>query len=117
MSAQPIDLFTARQLRDAGMQQATDHAQDLCFDWPERAYGFLEGYARQNATFISEDVSEASKAVPSFPQPPTDRAWGSIYVKAQRAGLIEQYGAGRSRRRHASICPRWRSLVFVGGAA
>jgi hypothetical protein len=117
MSAQPIDFFTARSLRNHGMQQAIDHAQDLCFDWPERAYAFLEQFARANPEFISEDVSDASKSVTGFPQPPSDRAWGSVYVKAARAGLIEQCGAGRSRRRHASICPKWRSLVYAGGAA
>lgn len=112
-----IDFTAARVARDAGMAQSIDRAQDLCFDWPERAYAFLEAYARENACFISEDVSDAAHADPRFPTPPTDRAWGAIYRKAVNAGLIEQYGAGRSRRRHASICHRWRSLVFVGGAA
>jgi hypothetical protein len=118
MSAQlAIDFLQARTARDAGMRRAIDHAQDLCFDWPERAYAFLEAYARHNAEFISEDVSDAAHANPRFPTPPTDRAWGAIYRKAANAGLIEQCGAGRSRRRHASICPKWRSLVFMGGVA
>ena len=112
-----IDFTAARQRRDTGIQQAIDHAQDLCFDWPERAYAFLEAFARENATFISEDVSDAAHADTRFPTPPTDRAWGSVYRKAASAGLIEQCGAGRSRRRHASICPKWRSLVYAGSVA
>lgn len=103
--------------RDAGMARAVDHAQDGCLDWPERAYAFLVAYAHCHATFISEDVSDAAHAERSFPAPPTDRAWGSVYRKAASAGVIVQCGAGRSRRRHASICPKWRSLVFAGSAA
>lgn len=111
-----ITASTARIARDAGIKQAIDHAQDLCFDWPERAYAFLVEFAQNNERFISEDVSDASKSVRGFPQPPTDRAWGSAYIRAAKEGVIVQDGAGRSRRRHASICPMWRSLVFIGSA-
>lgn len=114
---QPIDLAAARAQRDAGMQRAIEHAEDLNEDWSEQAYDFLIAFAQRNATFQSEDVSDASKRVTGFPQPPTDRAWGSIYTRAARAGVIEQHGIARSRRRHASVCILWRSLVFGGNVA
>lgn len=117
MSQTVLDFESARAQRDAGMQCALDHAADLCFDWPERAYAFLLDFAKYNATFQSEDVSDASKQVRGFVQPPTDRAWGAIYTKAVRNGVIEHHGVARSRRRHASICILWRSLVFRGSAA
>lgn len=115
MSAQgAFDFSAARAARDQGMQRTTQHAADDCLDWPDRAYAFLVAFARSHETFQSEDVSNASKLDPSFPQPPTDRAWGSLYVKAQNAGVIEPYGMARSRRRHASVCILWRSTTFAG---
>jgi hypothetical protein len=106
-----MDLFEAAAARDLGMLRAAKHAEATHMGWNDRAYAFLEAYARQHKDFISEDVSDASKQV-DFPQPPTDRAWGSVYRKAIKDGLIIQIGSGRSRRRHASICPRWGSLVY-----
>lgn len=103
------DLFdyAERQAR-AGMKRAAENAPA---GWPALAYAFLVRFAREHETFISEDVSAASKRA-GLVQPPTDRAWGSIYRRAAKAGVIRQDGTGRSSRRHASICPRWRSLVF-----
>lgn len=106
-------LRAARVERDVNMARALDKADRAVTGWPDLAYAFLELHARRHQYFISEDVSDASKAE-QLEQPPTDRAWGSIYTKAAKAGLIVQDGSGRSRRRHASICPRWRSLIYAG---
>jgi hypothetical protein len=109
---QPDLLIEAQRMRDEGMRLALEHAELIEDHWGEIAYAFLVAYAQRTSLFISEDVSDASKADTAFPQPPTDRAWGSIYKRAIRAGIIVQAGAGRSRRRHASICPLWRSTLF-----
>ena len=101
----------ARRERDAGMAQATDHADDVVPEWQDMAFDFLVAFAKRHPFFISEDVSYASKGA-GFPQPPTDRAWGSVYRRAAKAGLIVQHGIGRSNRRHRSICPQWRSLCM-----
>ena len=93
-----------------GMETAGEHADDVHEGWREHAYEFLLTYASKHPLFISEDVSDASKEA-GFPQPPTDRAWGSVYLRAQRARVIAKAGIGRSRRRHASICPLWQSRV------
>lgn len=106
-----FDNAMARAAADAGMRQALAHAEEEHFGWPDLAYLFLERYARQHQRFISEDVSDASIAW-GLVQPPTLRAWGGIYRRAKKAGLIVCDGVGRSWRRHASICPMWRSLVF-----
>lgn len=109
-----MDLFQhAEAQRDLGMMRAARHAETVHVGWNDQAYAFLEAFAKQHKDFISEDVSDASKKV-EFPQPPTDRAWGSVYRKAIKEGIILQVGAGRSRRRHASICPRWGSLIYRG---
>lgn len=106
-----LDHAVARAQAIEGMQRALDHANRVITKWGDLAYVFLEQYARTNLSFISEDVSDASKKW-GMAQPPTDRAWGAIYTRALKAGLIEQDGSGRSRRRHGSICPRWKSKIF-----
>ena len=113
------DLFAWGESQRAaaeGMRQAADHANKERHGWTADAYIFLLAFAERNTLFISEDVSSASKAL-GFPQPPTDRAWGAVYRKAIRDGVITQEGTGRSSRRHASICPRWRSQIYRGVAA
>lgn len=116
-------LTDAVQLGVAGMARALDHANAATLDalgkddlsWGDLAYAYLLRYARAHEEFISEDVSYASRLWGMI-QPPTDRAWGAIYTKAARHGYIIQVGAGKSRRRHGSICPRWRSLIYQAPA-
>ena len=108
-------LLEARAQAAEGMQRATAHANEDIPGWSSVAYLFLESFCRSHEYFISEDVSDASKQW-GMVQPPTDRAWGSVYRMALKRSLIVQDGAGRSRRRHASICPMWRSLIFKGAA-
>lgn len=108
-----MDLFEMADsiaARNAGMSIAADNADSRHVGWTDRAFMFLKNYAKAHQSFISEDVSDASKEA-GFPQPPTDRAWGSVYKRAQKESIILQVGSGRSRRRHASICPRWGSLI------
>lgn len=97
--------------REAGMKLAADHAEENCRGWGDRAYAFLVEFAKKYDSFISEDVSDASKAA-DFPQPTTDRAWGQVYRRAIKNDIIIQVGTGRSRRRHSSLCPRWGSLLI-----
>lgn len=108
-----VEMAQALAERDAGMARAINHANEDHHNWSDEAYAFLCQFAKQHQSFISEDVSDRSKAT-GFPQPPTDRAWGSVYRRAARESVIIQVGTGRSRRRNASICPRWGSLVYRG---
>lgn len=110
-----LSLDLARRSANAGMTRALNNADRQIPDWSTQAYSFLLSFARTHEYFISEDVSGASKGE-KFPQPPTDRAWGAIYRKAQKAGIIRQDGTGISARRKASICPRWRSMIYQGAA-
>jgi hypothetical protein len=93
-----------------GMSQAADAADRNIPGWTNMAFEFLVDFARSHDRFISEDVSDASKKT-NFPQPHTDRAWGSVYRRAIKENIIIQDGIGRSRRRHASVCPYWKSLI------
>jgi len=112
-----IDFAQARADRDAGMASALQHAESDCIDWPDKAYAFLADFARYQSHFCGYEVTAASHACPTFPQPVNERAWGGIYTRAQREGLMVKDGCGVHPKRHASICTRYRSMVFVGGAA
>lgn len=106
-----VEMAMALAQREAAMKQAADHAEESCRGWNDRAYEFLVKYAKANPEFISEDVSDAA-ILAGEPQPPTLRAWGQVYRRAVKNDVIIQIGAGRSRRRHASICPKWGSCVY-----
>lgn len=109
MTSTPLFEVEAR----VGMTAALDHAIRVKPSWADTAFDFLKDFASYNREFISEDVSDRTKDVPGFPQPPTDRAWGSIYRRAVKAGIIVMSERpGRSRRRHGSVCPTWTSLVY-----
>ena len=106
-----FELATSLAERDAGMKLAAEHAEELHIGWNDRACAFLVEFAKRHDSFISEDVSDAA-ILADEPQPPTLRAWGQIYRRAIKDDVIIQVGTGRSRRRHASLCIRWGSLVF-----
>ena len=106
-----IEMSRARAQRDDGMSRAARHAESDYPGWADVAFRFLNNFAVTHQHFISEDVSDASRAW-GMVQPSTDRAWGNVYKRAIKDGVIVQDGAGRSRRRHASICPRWKSLIY-----
>lgn len=106
---------SARAAANDGMQRAVDHAEIESPGWVSLAYHFLTNFCLTHEYFISEDVSDASKAW-GMVQPPTDKAWGQIYRRAIKAAVIVQDGAGKSRRRHCSICPRWKSLLYRSAA-
>lgn len=110
-----LDNAMARAQADDGMRRAIEHAERTVEKWGDLAYIYLEQFCRRHLVFISEDVSDASKKY-GLIQPPTDRAWGAVYQRAIKAGMIEQEGSGRSRRRHHSICPKWKSKIYCAPA-
>lgn len=93
----------ARAARDAGIKQAADHAEEVRPDWSaladEALRIFVAGKRGTGVTFTSEDV-RSSVAAAFVPHPPHLRAWGSVFVRAARAGLIVKAGIVESRARH-----------------
>ena len=83
------------QLRDKGIKQAIDNANDTHDKWSDKAYKFLLDYikygeGRDQYEFMTEDVRMASEG--EIPKPPSNRAWGGIILRAVRAGLISRVG-------------------------
>jgi len=113
MNQVAFDFSAARAAANRGMRQALDHAEYTDQEWPDLAYAFLCRYARSHEFFEGWHVTEAARLC-GYDAPTTGRAWGSLYVKAQKDGVMVKAGAGRNPHRHNSICERYRSLVFSG---
>ena len=96
------------QLRDKGIKQAIDNADDTHEKWSEKAYKFLTDYIRSHHEFMTEDVRVASEK--KIPIPPSNRAWGGIILKAVKAGLITRVGFSsvKNVKAHRTPATVWR---------
>ena len=97
---------TGAQLRDAGIKQAMDHAEEKNAGWKRAAYKFLMTYIKKHEVFMCEDVRMA--AVGIIPMPPHKRAWGGIVRQANIDGVIHRRSIGRvknpkAHRAHATL--------------
>ena len=99
------------QLRDKGIKQAIDNADDTHERWSEKAYKFLTNWIKTQYEFMTEDVRLASEK--EIPKPPSNRAWGGIVVRAARAGLINKVGFSnvKNPKAHKTPASIWRVNV------
>jgi len=81
---------TGVELRDIGIEQAMMNADRQHEKWTVSAYNFLLSYIQTNKEFMAEDVRAASFGI--VIEPPHNRAWGGIFVKAVKSGLIKRKG-------------------------
>lgn len=110
MNEQLTIFNTGPELRDQGMQRATNHADAVINDWSETAYQFLLGYLHSHSLFMTEDVRKASEGI--VPEPPSLRAWGSIIVRAAKSGFIKRAGYEnvKNARAHSTPATLWRKI-------
>ena len=96
------------QLRDKGIKQAINNADDTHEKWSEKAYKFLTDYIRSHHEFMTEDVRVASEK--KIPIPPSNRAWGGIILRASKAGLITRVGFSsvKNVKAHRTPATVWR---------
>lgn len=85
-----INFKCGAELRDIGMKRSLDHAEKVHDNWTTLAYSFLLGFIKTNKTFLAEDVRLASDGI--VPEPPSNRAWGSVIVMAKKNDLIHRIG-------------------------
>ena len=100
-----FDLFGGRSDRDIGMAKASRSEQ-----WAVAAYAAIVRLAKQQAEVHVDDV------LCSFSlRPHHYNAWGAIWLKAVREGVLENTGRMRQtahRKKHAHQYPIYRSLIF-----
>lgn len=98
-------ITTAAELRDSGMQSAIHHADHVIDDWSVQAFDYLQRFVRdRGGEFMCEDI-RAFASENGLPQPPTNRAWGSLMIRAARQGLIKQSGFGKTKGASAHRTP------------
>ena len=90
ITSKQLDLFSGQKLRDIGISQSMENADKQCNHWTYHAYQFLLNYIKSNKEFLAEDVRIASEGI--VEEPPSKRAWGGIFVKAVKSGLIKRKG-------------------------
>ena len=96
------------QLRDKGIKQAVDNADNAHEKWSDKAYRFLVNYIKSQNEFMTEDLRLASEK--EIPKPPSNRAWGGIILRAVRAGLItrDRFSNVKNVKAHKTPATVWR---------
>lgn len=104
--------FRGEDLRDRGMQQAVDHADQVEVGWSDIALKFVMYYALNNRTFSGEQVRAASRGL--VPEPPHLRAWGGVMMKAAKMAIIRKCGYVQveNPNAHKATAALWRSNIY-----
>ena len=105
-----FDLDAGRTRRDAGMQRAAENAEGAEPGWADYALGLLRSLCERQPTVHVDDLSAICERQPASPN-----AWGAVWQRARRRGLIAKTGHERPTRlpgKHAHSMPIYRSLVY-----
>lgn len=90
---QTIDLFggEGEALRDEGIKQAVDHADEKTPNWSDMAFEKVREFtqAYPHLEFMTEEL-RAWAYHKGLPEPTHGRAWGSIMVRAANKNIIEK---------------------------
>ena len=99
------------QLRDKGIKQAIDNADNTHEKWSDKAYRFLVNYIKSQNEFMTEDLRLASEK--EIPKPPSNRAWGGIILRAVRARLItrDRFSNVKNAKAHKTPATVWKVNV------
>lgn len=96
-----------------GMEAAAAHAEREHEDWNRMAYAAFVRYAlTQKDTFMTEEARWYAEAC-GVPEPPDNRAWGAVTMRAKRAGLIVSAGYAPQKDVSAHKAPKtmWRTIT------
>jgi hypothetical protein len=110
-----LDKKTGEDLRDIGMQQAVDHADENIPKWSEQALNYVKKFLEESPLADSEFMTEEVRLwaySKGLPRPPHDRAWGGVTTKAARLGLITRLRiqAVRTPTSHCANATVWRKV-------
>ena len=84
-----------------GIQQSATAQEARCPGWADHASELLRKYARKRGgSFDIEDFREYA-AVCGLPEPANACAYGNVFMRAERAGLIRFVGARNATRPEA----------------
>lgn len=101
----------SRHARDVGMAQALDHAEADDPDFSDKATHYLYTYALTHDRFTGFMVTTSARITKSV-KFKSGKAWGSLFVRAQREGWIVKDGFTTDAARHMNPCPVYKSLIY-----
>lgn len=102
------NLTQAMAERDRGMAVSLEHAEAVHRNWGDEAYDLLAYWCSGDSGIQFTSYSFLRFAdTQSLRAPPTPKAWGSIFVKAAKNGLIRKVGYRPHPLRHASPTVLW----------
>ena len=96
-----------------GMNNAAAHAERDNEGWNRMAFEAFVKYASATAEpFMTEEVRWYAEAL-GIPEPPDNRAWGSVAMRAKHAGLVYSvgYAPQKSVNTHRSPKTLWKSVA------
>jgi hypothetical protein len=100
---------TGKELQEEGMQRAIDTTEKLIPEWSDFAYQYLQQYCREHPgqEILGEDVRAASIGI--VPEPKSNRAWGAIFSRGARSGLLDHVGYKpvKNPRGHCGLTRIW----------
>lgn len=93
---------------ELGHRMAEVAASNAGEEWKDLAFQAFRDYAKTHHVFTTEQVRQAN---PDLPYPPDPRAWGSVALRAKRAGVVnvESWVRADSRKVHGMVVTLWRS--------
>ena len=103
-------LNEARAQGEDGARRALSHAEADVPTWGWLARLFLEQYARSHKRFTSFDLRAAAREW-GLVMPPTDKAFGAVFKRAAKEGVIRGIGYAPHPERHASPTVLWESML------
>lgn len=106
-----LDIKEASEARQAGMDKAINHADQVNPGWSELAGDYFREWLNgwpAGYRFLIEDF-RLSASIRGLPEPPSNRSFGAIPVRAQRDGLIKSVGlkATKSKKGHRCFATEW----------
>lgn len=100
-----FDQPTGEELRDAGIQQAVMHADEVTEKWSEEASRYLDTFLIYNSDpFMAEQFREYCEKY-RLPTPPSLRAFGGVITRALKDGKIKKVGYGTVNNPKAHCTP------------
>jgi hypothetical protein len=108
-NAAQLSIFDGPALRDQGMQQAVEHAEQDAPGWTTRALAMLEACPLQR--FMVEELRAWAYAN-GLDRAVNDRAWGAVITKAAKLGLVMHngYQSVSNPRAHCTPASCWRKV-------
>lgn len=116
MSHAQMTLALARAAGDAGMNQATGHAERVNGGITDLMYAYLVKFALnvpRGERFTAEVVTDSYASDSGFEQPTDQRAWGGVFLRAMNKGVlsIADFNGVRRKGHGTKGAKRYRSLV------